>query len=76
MPKIPSISSKKFCKFLLSIGCVVARIEGDHYIFTKRDLERPIVVPISKQLPVFIILNNLKTLKISREEFLRLLKKV
>lgn len=76
MPKIPSISSKKFCKFLVKTGCYLARIDGDHHIFTKKGILRPIVVPVRKNLPTFIILNNLKTLKISRDEFLKLLKQI
>jgi predicted RNA binding protein YcfA (HicA-like mRNA interferase family) len=76
MPKIPSVSSKIFCKFLVKNGCSLARIEGDHYIFTKEGIFRPIVVPTRKQLPTFIILNNLKTLKISRNDYLKLLKQV
>ncbi len=54
----------------------MARIDGDHHIFTKKGILRPIVVPVRKNLPTFIILNNLKTLKISRDEFLKLLKQI
>ena len=76
MPKIPSISSKKFCKFLLDFGCEFVRTDGDHDIFWKTGLLRPVVVPIRKHLPIFIILNNIKTMGISREEFLKRLENI
>lgn len=76
MPKIPTVSSRKFCKFLIAVGCRLERIEGDHHIFVKPDIERPVVVPIRKSLPIFIVLNNLKTLGISRREFVRRLKDI
>jgi len=73
MPKIPSVSSKRFCKFLESVGCRLARTEGDHFIFVKDGLVRPVVVPMVKHLPIFVVLNNLKTLGVSRNRFLELL---
>jgi predicted RNA binding protein YcfA (HicA-like mRNA interferase family) len=76
MPKIPAVSSKKFCKILEQEGFKLARIEGDHYIYIKDTIARPLVVPIRKQLPIFIILNNLKTAGISRKDFIRLLKNI
>lgn len=76
MPKIPSISSKKFCKLLERVGCILDRVEGDHYVYVKNGIVRPIVVPLRKQLPVFIILNNLKTLGMPRKEFLQHLKDI
>lgn len=76
MPKIPSISSKKFCKFLILIGCEYIRTEGDHDIFWKDGIMRPLVVPKRKDLPTFIIFNSLKTLGISKDEFLKRIKKI
>ena len=70
MPRLPLISSARFCKILKKLGCKLDRIEGGHHIFVRDDLLRPLVVPTRKQLPVFIILNNLKTLGISRDEFI------
>ena len=74
MPKIPSISSKKFCKFLEHVGCIFQRMDGDHFVYTRPGLKRPIVFSKMKDMPVFMILNDLRTLGISKDEFIRSLK--
>ncbi|MBA3065097.1 type II toxin-antitoxin system HicA family toxin [bacterium] len=76
MPRITPIHYKKFEKFLFYIGCEFKRQKGDHLIYQRSDLKRPIVVPAEKSLPVFIILGLLRTLKINREEYLDSLKKL
>ncbi len=48
------------------------RERGDHMIFTKAGVLRPIVVPRYDALPVFIIKNVLRTAQISRERYLEL----
>jgi predicted RNA binding protein YcfA (HicA-like mRNA interferase family) len=42
-------------------GFVLARERGDHMIFTKPGVLRPVVVPRYDALPVFIIKNVLRT---------------
>lgn len=74
MPKLPTVSTKKFCAFLESRGCVCARTRGGHHVYRKKGLSRSIIVPIRAQIPIFILLNDLRTLGISKEEFIRLLK--
>jgi hypothetical protein len=37
---------------------------------------RPVVIPAYKEVPVFIIRNNLKTTGLSRDEYFRLLAQV
>lgn len=71
MPHIGSIHWKKFEKFLILVGCRFTREKGDHRIYWKDELKRPIVIPRNNTLPAFIILNNLKILGISREEYLK-----
>lgn len=76
MGQLGSIHWKKFEKFLLNIGCKFKREKGDHRIYWKKNVKRPIVIPRDKQLPPFIILNNLRTLDISKEDFLKKIKKL
>lgn len=45
-------------------------------IYTRFDLIRPIVVPERKNIPVFIIKNNLRVLNISSEKYLSILEKL
>jgi predicted RNA binding protein YcfA (HicA-like mRNA interferase family) len=76
MPKIGTIHWKEFEKFLLSQGCEFKREKGDHRIYWKAGMNRPIVVPRDTQLPQMIILNNLRTLGIERDEYLSFLKRL
>lgn len=74
--KLGRIHWKKFEKFLLSIGCEFVSEEGDHRKYRKQGLLRPIIIPREKELPQFLILNNLRTLEITREEYLNKINKL
>ena len=76
MSDINSVSWRLFEKFLIRIGCVFKRQKGDHRIYWKQGIPRPIVVPQERTLPVFIILNNLRVLGVSKEEFLKILEEL
>jgi len=54
-------------------GFSCVRIEGDHYVYTKDGVARPIIIPDWREVPVFIIKNNLRSANISREEYFTLL---
>ena len=76
MAKLSPIHWKKFEKFLIYLGCVLKREKGDHRIYWRDNLKRPVVIPRDTQLPVFIIRNNLRILGISIEEYLEILERV
>jgi predicted RNA binding protein YcfA (HicA-like mRNA interferase family) len=61
---------------LFSIGCQFIRQKGDHRIYRRKDLARPLVIPAEKDLPIFIIRNNLRILGIAPAEYLKILKKL
>jgi predicted RNA binding protein YcfA (HicA-like mRNA interferase family) len=50
------------------------RQRGDHLIYTKPGVRRPLVIPMYKELPVFIIKNLLRTAGMSREQYFELLR--
>ncbi len=50
------------------------RQEGDHRIYIKAGLKRPLVIPLYRAVPVFIIKNLLRTSGMSRERYFELLK--
>jgi predicted RNA binding protein YcfA (HicA-like mRNA interferase family) len=75
MPKISPIDWKDLAKFFESEGWVLNRIKGDHLVYIKEGLFRPVVIPKHKEIAVFIIVNNLNTAKISRDTFLQWLKR-
>ena len=76
MPKIFPIHYRTLVKILVAEGAVVVGQEGSHISLIKKGAKRRLVVPVYKEVPVFVILNNLKTAEISRERYFELLKKL
>lgn len=76
MPKLGPIHYKKLAKVFEKKGFVYDRTKGDHLIYIKVGVIRPIVIPKYKDIPEFIILRNLKTAGIARQEYLQLLENV
>lgn len=75
MGSLRPISWRTFHNFLISIDCHFVREKGDHRVYWKSGILRPIILPRYDELPIFIILNNLRTLNISKEHFVQWLKK-
>ncbi len=73
MPRIVPIPYQKLVRVLETEGFALVRERGDHMIFSKPGILRPLVVPRYDALPVFIIKNVLRTAQISRERYLELL---
>ncbi len=76
MAHLTPINWRIFEKFILFVGCEFKREKGDHRIYWRSDLSRPVVIPREKELPVFIIRNNLRILGIDPEEYLEILKQI
>jgi predicted RNA binding protein YcfA (HicA-like mRNA interferase family) len=76
MPKITPIDSDTLGKVFIKAGFSLTRIEGDHFIYTKPGCRRPVIIPKRKDVPVFVIKNNLRTGNISREEYFELLNQI
>ena len=76
MAALRPIHYKTFEQFLLKIGCRLVRQEGDHRAWDRPDLIRPVIVRAKKDLPVFEIKSNLRTLQISTAEYLNLLEQL
>jgi predicted RNA binding protein YcfA (HicA-like mRNA interferase family) len=76
MPRITPIHYRKLIRVLDFEGFVFVRERGDHMIFSKPGLERPLVVPRYDALPVFVIKNILRTARISRDRYFELLERV
>ncbi len=76
MPRLTPIPWQRFEKFLLSVGCTFERQEGDHRIYGRANLTRPLVVPTYPELPLFIIKNNLRVLGIDTKEYLKALERI
>jgi predicted RNA binding protein YcfA (HicA-like mRNA interferase family) len=76
MPRITPISSARLRKVMVKAGFRCVRTEGDHFVYTKEGVARPVVIPDWDEVPVFIIKNNLRTAGLSRDEYFALLSQV
>ncbi len=54
-------------------GFVFHHQRGDHLIYTKPGVRRPLVIPTYQTVPVFIIKNLLRTAGMTRERYFELL---
>jgi len=73
MPALRPLHYQEIEKFLRAVGCHFVRQKGSHRVFWRADQIRPVILPVYKNVPVFIIRNILRQLKVSPDEFLSLL---
>ena len=57
-------------------GCVYVRTKGDHLIYRYLGAVRPVIIPKYKEVPTFVIKNNMRVIEMSREKYFELLQKV
>ena len=76
MPRLSPVHYRKLVKVFEKKGFRYIRTRGDHLIYEKDGILRPIIIPMYKEIPEFIILKNLKTASITRKEYLKLLEKI
>jgi predicted RNA binding protein YcfA (HicA-like mRNA interferase family) len=76
MSRIIPIPAATLRKVMEKAGFHCERTEGDHFVYTKPGVARPVVIPDWDEVPVFIIKNNLRTAGISRDEYFALLEQV
>ncbi|MGD0227731.1 MAG: type II toxin-antitoxin system HicA family toxin [Terriglobia bacterium] len=73
MPPLRPIDYRTLAKVFEQDGFILNRQHGDHLIYTKTAVKRPLVIPMYKEVPVFIIKNLLRTSGMSRERYFELL---
>ncbi len=73
MHRITPVHHKKLVRVFERAGFILDRTEGDHLIYVKEGTRRPIVIPMYKSVPVFIIRNNLRSAEMTRVEYFRFL---
>ncbi len=56
-------------------GFSFERQSGDHKVYSKRGVHRPIIIPLYKEVSLDIIKANMKTANMTREEYFKFLKK-
>ncbi|MBX7152534.1 type II toxin-antitoxin system HicA family toxin [bacterium] len=73
MPRITPVHWKRLECIFLKHGFAFDRSSGDHKIYVKKGILRPIVIPTYKEIDTEIIKSNLKTAGLSREDYFKLL---
>jgi predicted RNA binding protein YcfA (HicA-like mRNA interferase family) len=74
MPPLRAVDYRTLAKVFEQDGFAFNRQRGDHLIYTKAGVKRPLVIPMYKEVPVFIIKNLLRSAEMSRERYFDLLK--
>ena len=74
--KIRPVNFRVLAKVFEMAGCEYMRTHGDHLIYHCPGAVRPVVIPKYKEVPVFVIRNNMKVVGMSRKKYLELLQKV
>lgn len=74
MGKLSNISLKKYLKALEICGLKCIRSSGGHYVYSRKDLLRPIVVQTHiNPVPESIISSNLRTMNMSKLAFVKVI---
>jgi predicted RNA binding protein YcfA (HicA-like mRNA interferase family) len=73
MPRLTPVHYRKLAKVFERKGFIYVRTHGDHLVYQKKGIARPIIIPMYREIPEFIILKNLKTAGITRKEYLKIL---
>ena len=73
MPALRPVHFSKLVAVFEKDGFVFDRQAGDHRIYVKPGVKRPLVIPTWPAVPVFIIKNLLRSAEMSRERYFELL---
>ena len=74
--KLSNISIAQFREFLFEIDCTRISIEGGHEKWHKNGCLRPIIIQTHiDPIPEFIIKNNLRSLGLTRKDFIDWMKR-
>jgi predicted RNA binding protein YcfA (HicA-like mRNA interferase family) len=73
MAAIRPVSSQDLIRVFERDGFRFDRQEGDHRIYVKAGVKWLLVIPLYREVPVFIIKNLLRTSGISRDRYFELL---
>ncbi|HEY2860761.1 MAG TPA: type II toxin-antitoxin system HicA family toxin [Terracidiphilus sp.] len=76
MPPLRPVHYKLLVALFEREGYTFDRQRGDHLIYVKTGVARPIVIPAYSEVPVFIIKNLIRTANIDRERYFELLERL
>jgi hypothetical protein len=59
-------------KVFEAAGCVYHHTTGDHLVYHFAGALRPVIIPKYREVPVFVIRNNMKVIGLTRQRYLEL----
>lgn len=74
MPALRPLSWRTFVRFAESRGWGHDRTRGDHIVYVKPGLARPLVIRRLKDIPVFELRANLRTMGVRPEDLIDFLR--
>jgi len=76
MPAVKPTTYQIQVKIFEAAGCIYVRTQGDHLIYRCPGAIRHVIIPKYREVPVFVIQNNMKVIGMSRETYFQLLEKI
>lgn len=73
MPRLNPVDWKTLECIFLKDGFVFERQQGSHRSYVKEGISRPVVIPKYKQVCVDLIQSNMRTAKMARKRYFKLL---
>ena len=73
MPALRPAHYKTLIRIFERDGFIFHRQHGDHLIYSKPGVRRPLVIPMYEEVPVFIIKNLMRNAGMIRERYFDLL---
>lgn len=73
MPRLIPVHWKVLECIFLKYGFEFARTSGSHNAYVKAGILRPVIIPMYKEIDRAIILSNMRTAGMTREEYFKLL---
>ena len=74
MPRITPVHWRVLECIFLKDGFVFERQKGDHRVYSKKGVKRPIVIPTYEEIGLEIIQSNIRSAGMSRETYFKYLK--
>lgn len=74
MARLIPTAWQKQVRIFEKYGCTFLRQKGSHLIYDHPNAKRPVVIPQYDEVPVTIIRANMRTVGMTREAYLKLLK--
>jgi len=73
MPRITPVHWKVLECIFTKAGFVFKRQEGSHRCYERENTLRPVIIPTYKEIDLDIIKNNMRTARMSNQEYFKLL---